>query len=209
MSLGTLADWVIAAANVCMARVAYTALDKTKDFFKHKMNEEDINIILDINSIVADIASDITILHQIYAEMIIEWHSIGDAFLLKNRYCHVTNILMKIISSITKCDELKYRLEYKKIKYEKVNKFNKLIKSMQEFRSAITPQIDSIKTILSAHYQKSDYPEDVKNRFINSANEKLKDPYKINFDLQEIYSLLHDFGIDIHQEMSLNTDSGN
>lgn len=202
MLLGNLADLVSAACNCVVAYTAIAALTKAKDYFKNKLNEEDIALWLQINDGVSSIASTVTAVWVLYDRMINEWQETDDHQILKYHYLNFLRHVSTFTEQLHKLDEFQHRLSLRKNSYPKNNHLTSLIAELNNFNSVLTIKIQDIITILKWTTRSNDFPEKVKFNFITNASKNLSNPLVLNYELQNAYNILRQFGIDDHHTNS-------
>ncbi|HHD2919836.1 TPA: hypothetical protein ACNZ5U_004242, partial [Enterobacter kobei] len=194
--IGNLSDWISAACNGIVAYTAIAALTKAKDYFKNKLNEEDIALWLQINDGVSSIASTVTTIWLLYDRMISEWQETDDHQILKYHYLNFLSHVSTFTEQLHKLDEFQHRLSLRNNTYPKNSHLSSLITELNNFSSILTVKTQDIITILKWTTKENDFPEKVKLNFINNATKNLSNPLVLNYELQSTYDILREFGID-------------
>ncbi|WP_147716194.1 hypothetical protein [Klebsiella variicola] len=203
MELGNLADVVSAACNGVVAYTAIAALTKAKDYFKNKLTEEDIALWLQINDGVSSIASTVTVVWVLYDRMINEWQETDDHQILKYHYLNFLRHVSTFTEQLHKLDEYQHRLSLRTTTYLKHNHLTSLITELNNFNRVLTVKTQDIITVLKWSTRSNDFPEKVKLNFIANATKNLSNPLILNYELQNTYDILREFGIDDHHINSL------
>lgn len=196
IELGSVSDWFSTLFNGIVACTAIVALYKANDYFKEKLTEEDIILWVQINASVSAIASSVTILWLLYSQMIEQWKETNDTEILKHNFLYYIAPRNDFTCQLHKLDEFNYRLSTRAKSYDKKELLASLIKELNTFNSIVLNQTQQIETILKYSNNSSPFEKKVIDRFIESANKNLTNPYFLNEKLQETYDILKKFGID-------------